>query len=81
MKNIIPKSRKKKIRENMCCTERGKKPATYNLFWKDYIDHVWNMNEAEKRSDSLSRAINRVKNRLLMYTQLENQDQRGREHG
>ena len=69
MKNIIPKSRKKEIRENMCCTERGKKPATYNVFWKDYIDNVWNMNEAEKMSDSLSRSINRVKNKLLMYCQ------------
>ena len=67
MKNIIPKSRKKEIRENMCCTERGKKPATYNVFWEDYIDNVWNMNEAGKISDSLSRSINRVKNRLLMY--------------
>ena len=67
MKNIIPKSRRREIRENMCCTERGKKPATYNVFWKDYIDHVWNMNEAGKISDSLSRSINRVKNRLLLY--------------
>lgn len=69
MKNIIPKSRKKEIRENMCCTERGKKPATYNMFWKDYIDNIWNMDEAGKVSDSLLRSINRVKNKLLMYGQ------------
>ena len=70
MKNIIPKSRKKEIRENMSCTERGKKPATYNVFWKDYIDNVWNMDEAGKMSDSLSKSINRVKERLLRYTQV-----------
>lgn len=69
MRNIIPKSRKKEVRDNMCCTERGKKPATYNVFWKDYINNVWNMNEAEKISDSLSRSINRIKNKLLMYCQ------------
>lgn len=40
MRNIISKSKKKEIKENMSCTERGKKPATYNMFWKEYIDNL-----------------------------------------
>ena len=69
MRNIISKSTKKEIKENMSCTEKGKKPATYNMFWKEYIDNVWNMNEAKRFSNSLLRAIKRVENRFFMYCQ------------
>ena len=57
----------------MSCTERGKKPATYNVFWKEYIDNIWNMSEAKKYSNSLSRAMERVEKKLRMYLQIANE--------
>ncbi len=68
MRNLIPKSTKKEVVNSMTCTERGKKPPTYNVYWKKYIEDVWNMEEARKQSKSLAKAIERVENRLKAYS-------------
>lgn len=67
MKELVPKSAKKDVVEKMSCTERGKKPPTYNELWKDYIDSKWDIKKAMQRCESLERAIRRIKRNLQRY--------------
>lgn len=67
MMEFVPKSRKQDIKDNMSCTNKGKKPPTYNDMWKDYIEHQWNIESASTRSESLKRAMVRIESAVKKY--------------
>lgn len=60
MKDLVPKSGKKSVKENLQCTKTLKKPPTYNYLWIDYIMNFWNIAEASKNSKSLAKAVLRA---------------------
>ena len=60
MKELVPKSSKKRVKENLQCTKTLKKPPTYNNLWIDYIMNFWNIEEALKKSKSLAKAVVRI---------------------
>ena len=67
MKNLVPKSNRKDVIQNMSCTDRGKKPSTYNLLWNDYIEKVWDASNAAVRANSLQRALKRIEKKIAKY--------------
>ena len=64
MREIIPKSSKRCVRDNLCCTEKGHKPPTYNLLWEKYIMEQWNVENASGKARSLERAVKRIKDKV-----------------
>ncbi len=58
---IAPLSNVASIREALAFERPGKKPSTYNSVWGKYIDELWNIDEACANSESLTRAIKRIK--------------------
>lgn len=58
---LIPHSTKQDIREILTCEKPGKKPPTYNTLWPEFIEKHWNIDVAIHNSDSLLRAVNRVR--------------------
>lgn len=61
---IAPLSDVKLIKEALAFERPGKKPPTYNSIWGKYIDDIWNIEAACTNSESLVRAIGRIKNML-----------------
>lgn len=61
IQKLVPLSKKSKVKESLSCQRPGKKPPTYNNLWPDFIESYWNVEEAAKNSDSLRRAIQRVR--------------------
>ena len=61
LKELVPLSKKKKVLETLGCERPGKKPPTYNTLWPEFIERHWNIGEAIKNSDSLARAVDRIK--------------------
>lgn len=64
LRELVPLSAKPKVKESLSCQRPGKKPPTYNLLWPNYIEKHWNIEEAAKYSDSLRRALQRVRTAL-----------------
>lgn len=64
MRELVPKSRKQIIKDNMTMKERARKPSTYNNLWPNYIARDWDIEEATNNSNSLSRAVRRINERL-----------------
>lgn len=60
MRELVPKSIKKCVKENLQCTKTLKKPPTYNNLWIDYIMNFWDIDEASKNSGSLTKAVTRI---------------------
>ena len=67
MKEIIPKSKNRDVRDNMSCTERGKKPPTYNQLWYNYIHSKWDIDDASENSESLRKAVERIESTIRYF--------------
>ena len=63
---LIPESQTKKYVSILENRQPGRKPATYNSVWPNYINNYWNIANACENSDSLSRAVDRTRNALKM---------------
>ncbi len=63
---IAPLSNVKSIRDALAFERPGKKPSMYNSIWGRYIDDIWDIEAACANSESLTRAIRRIKNMLSM---------------
>lgn len=61
---IAPLSEVSSIREALAFERPGKKPSTYNSVWGRYIDEIWNIDAACKNSESLKKAVIRIKKML-----------------
>ena len=61
LQQLVPHSRKKKVLNNLTCERPGKKPPTYNALWAEFIEKHWDIDIASHNSDSLLRAITRVR--------------------
>lgn len=61
LQQLVPHSRKKKVLKNLTCERPGKKPPTYNALWAEFIEKYWDIAIASNNSDSLLRAITRVR--------------------
>lgn len=61
---IAPYSRKKKVVETFAVPRLNRKPPTYNRLWPDFIAKHWNIANACGNSESLSRAVARVRTAL-----------------
>lgn len=69
LQKLVPLSSKKSVVENFHCDRPGKKPPTYNSLWPEFIEKYWNVEMASQNSDSLLRAINRI--RIALYPALD----------
>jgi hypothetical protein len=65
LQELAPTSRKSKVRDSFKCVQPCKKPPTYNNLWPEFINNIWNIDEAAKNSESLFRTIQRIKKALL----------------
>ncbi|MCI8511218.1 MAG: hypothetical protein HFE83_04395 [Lachnospiraceae bacterium] len=61
---IAPLSNNASIKKALAFERPGKKPSTYNSIWKKYIDEIWNIGSACTNSESLERAVKRIKRML-----------------
>lgn len=61
MKEIAPLSKETFIKESLAFEKLGKKPPTYNAVWGRYINNIWNIDAACVNSESLARAVERIK--------------------
>lgn len=68
MMELVPVSKKKEIRNAMSVAPNAKKPPTYNALLPDFIADKWDVDRAQKHSESLSRAVRRVETKLNMYS-------------
>ena len=64
LNSIAPYSRKRTVVEMFAVRTPGRKPPTYNNLWPDYIANHWNIERACGNSESLSRAVARVRTAL-----------------
>lgn len=65
---LAPYSSKKKVRDSLKMERIGKKPATYNNLWPDYIRNHWDISRAMKNSESLKRTVERIHNRIKQFS-------------
>lgn len=61
LREIVPHTQDRKIKEALCGSYTSKKPPLYNDVMVPFIRTQWNPVEAAKNSDSLTRAIKRVR--------------------
>ena len=66
LKEIAPLSKVEYIRNALAFERPGKKPATYNTIWGKYIDEIWDIDKACDNSESLERAVKRIKKMLYV---------------
>lgn len=67
MKELVPVSGKKIIRDNLTMTKNAKKPASYNNLWPEFIYSKWDIRTAAEKSNNLRRAMQRVNSQLDRY--------------
>lgn len=60
-KQIAPNSKSKRIRDSLFSPWPEGKPPTYNNIWPEFIERKWDIDRAMQNSNSLRRAVNRIK--------------------
>lgn len=62
---LVPLSNNRAIKSVLAYDRPGKKPSTYNSVGGEYISKYWNIEDAIKNSESLERAVKRIKAMLI----------------